>query len=174
MIGLGWRPDTVGVALEIVSGTGIFRHPPGEGKGTSHGARFNALIQIMNRHPINQGYPEAWQTVNTEVYSFPRGPAENLTVLSYAYDSTDTQKMWPVEWVVAYGKGKVYNSSLGHLWEGEKYPPAYRCVGYQTTVIRATEWLATSKVTYPLPADFPTRDSPSLRPQSGFVPPMKE
>ena len=174
MIGLGWRPDSVGVALEITAHENIVRHLPGEGKGTSHAERFDALVQILNPHPINQGYPESWQTVNTEVYSYPRGPADNLTVLSYAYDSTGTQKIWPVEWVVAYGKGRVYNSSMGHLWVGEKYPPAYRCVGYQTTVIRAAEWLATGKVTYPLPQDFPTKDSPSLRPETSFVPTMKE
>lgn len=163
MLGLGWRPQSVGFALEIGPEKNIIRHAPGEGKGTSHGERFNALIEVMNRHPINEGYPQAWQTVNTEVYSFPRGPAENITVLSYAYDSTDTQKTWPVEWVVSYGKGRVYNSSLGHLWHGEKYPPAYRCVGYQTTVIRAAEWLASGKVTYPIPDDFPSHDSPSLK-----------
>lgn len=174
MIGLGWRADTVGYALEVKADKQIVRHSPGEGKGTSHGERFNALIQILNRHPINKGYPEAWQTVNTEVYSFPRGPAKNLTILSYAYDSSDTKKMWPVEWVVSYGKGRVYNSSLGHLWTGETYPPAYRCVGYQTTVIRAAEWLANGKVSYPVPADFPTRDSPRLREETDFVQTMKE
>lgn len=169
MIGLGWRPDSVGISLEIDSDKTILRHSPGQGQGTSHGDRFNALIQILNRHPINKDYPSEWQTVNTEVYSFPRGPAKNLTVLSYAYDSSSTQKMWPVEWVVAYGKGRVYNSSLGHLWRGEKYPPAYRCVGYQTTVIRAAEWLATGKVTHPVPGNFPTGDWPSLRPETDFV-----
>ncbi len=165
MIGLGWRPDSVGVALEVNGEKNLVKYNPGEGSGTGHGDRFNALIQVLNRHPINEGYPDAWQTVNTEVYSFPRGHAENLTVLSYAYDSTSTQKMWPVEWVVAYGKGRVYNSSLGHLWKGETYPPAYRCAGYQTTVLRAAEWLATGKVTIPVALDFPSSGSPSLRPE---------
>lgn len=165
MIGMGWRHSSVGYALEIDADQNIVRYAPGEGKSTNHGDRFNALIEIMNRHPINEGYPEAWQTVNTEVYSFPRGSAENITILSYAHDSTDTQKTWPVEWVIAYGKGRVYNSSLGHLWHGEKYPPAYRCVGYQTTVVRAAEWLATGKVTYPIPDSFPSKNAPSLRPE---------
>lgn len=124
---------------------------------------------ILNRHPINEDYPDAWQTVNTEVYYFPRGEAKNIEVLSYAYDSTSTQQNWPVEWVVGYGKGKVYNSSLGHLWKGETYPPAYRCVGYQTTVVRVTEWLATGKVNFAVPPDFPTANSPSLRPQEGYL-----
>lgn len=169
MIGMGWRPKTSGYALEIDAGKNILRIPPGEGQGTGHGDRFNAQIQILTRHPINKGYPEQWQTANTEVYHFPRGPAEGLTVLSYAYDSTSTKRMWPVEWVVKYGKGRVYNSSMGHLWRGETYPPAYRCVGFQTTVIRAAEWLAKGKVTYPVPVDFPTKEKLSLRPEADFI-----
>jgi type 1 glutamine amidotransferase len=168
MIGLGWRPNTVGYAIEIDAKKNLIRMPPGHGMGTGHGDRFNALINILNRHQINKDYPEQWQTANTEVYYFPRGPAENLTVLSYAYDSTSTHKMWPVEWVVTYGKGRVYNSSMGHLWKGETYPAAYRCIGYQTTVIRAAEWLATGKVTYPVPKNFPTKNTPSLKSETEF------
>jgi type 1 glutamine amidotransferase len=169
MIGLGWRSKATGYALEIDRDKNIVRFAPGEGQDTGHGERFNALVQILNRHPINKGYPERWQTVHTEVYYFPRGPAENLTVLSYAYDSTGTHRMWPVEWVVAYGKGRVYNSSMGHLWKGETYPPAYRCIGFQTTVIRAAEWLATGKTTYPIPETFPTGDLPRLRNEDDFI-----
>lgn len=169
MIGLGWRPVSMGYALEIDSNKNIIRYSPGEGKSTAHGSRFNAVIHILNRHPINEGYPDQWQTANTEVYNFPRGAAENLTVLSYAYDSSSTHKMWPVEWVVDYGKGHVYNSSMGHLWKGDIYPPAYRCVGFQTTMIRVTEWLATGKVTYPVPVDFPTKNSISLKSESEFI-----
>jgi type 1 glutamine amidotransferase len=170
MIGLGWRPKSFGYALEIDGKKDIIRFPPGEGEGTGHGERFNAVIQIFTKHPINRNYPDQWQTANTEVYYFPRGPAENLTVLSYAYDSTSTHRMWPVEWVVAYGKGRVYNSSLGHLWKGESYPPAYRCVGYQTTVI---EWLGTGEVTYPVPDDFPSSNTLSLKKEHDMVKPNK-
>jgi len=169
MIGLGWRPNTVGYALEIDSDKNIIRYPPGEGNNTGHGNRFNAVIQILNRHPINKDYPDQWETANTEVYNFPRGPAENLTILSYAYDSSSTHKMWPVEWVVKYGKGRVYTSSMGHLWKDEIYPSAYRCVGFQTTMIRAAEWLATGKVTYPVPGNFPTKNSLSLKSEAEFI-----
>lgn len=174
MIGLGWRPATVGDALEIDRDKNIIRHMPGEGESTGHGERFNALIQIFTKHPINQNFPDRWQTANTEVYYFPRGPAENLTVLSYSYDSTSTHRTWPVEWLVAYGKGRVYNSSLGHLWAGETYPAAYRCVGYQTTMIRATEWLATEKVTCPVPKNFPTENSLSLKATEEFIQKSKQ
>ncbi|MEO6285406.1 MAG: ThuA domain-containing protein [Dyadobacter sp.] len=168
MIGLGWRRASEGYALEIDAAKSITRIAPDEGKGTGHGDRFNALIQVMTPHPINKGFPNQWQTANTEVYYFPRGPAENITVLSCAFDSTSTKRTWPVEWVVQYGKGRVYNSSLGHLWKGESYPPAYRCIGYQTTVIRAAEWLATGKVTFPVPSNFPTAVTQSLRPEDSF------
>jgi len=168
MIGLGWRPATTGYALEIDSNKNIIRIPPGEGRGTGHGARFNAIIQILNRHPITKDYPAQWKTANTEVYNYPRGPGENLTILSFAYDSTATHRMWPVEWVVSYGKGRVYSSSMGHLWRGEIYPDAYRCVGYQTSMIRVTEWLATGKVSYKIPEDFPTKDSTSLRSETEY------
>ena len=169
MIGLGWRTRSSGYALEIDAAKNIVRIPSNEGEGTGHGNRFNAVIQVLNQHPINKGYPEQWQTANTEVYNYPRGSAENITVLSYAFDSTATQKNWPVEWVVTYGKGRVYSSSMGHLWHGEIYPPAYRCVGFQTTMIRAAEWLATGKVTYAVPTDFPTRESIRLRSENEFI-----
>lgn len=169
MIGLGWRPKSSGNALEINSDRKIITLPPGQGEGTGHAERFNAVIEIFTRHPINNDYPAQWQTANTEVYYFPRGPAENLTVLSYAYDSTGTHRTWPVEWVVKYGKGRVYNSSLGHLWTGETFPPAYRCIGYQTTVIRAAEWLASGKVTYPVPHNFPSATSLSLSDTEKFT-----
>jgi type 1 glutamine amidotransferase len=169
MIGMGWRPVTVGYALEIDSNKRIVRIPPGEGKATNHGARFNAIVTKYTNHPLNKDYPDQWQTANTEVYNFPRGATENLTVLSYAYDSTQTHRNWPIEWVVKYGKGNVYNSSMGHFWKGEKYPPAYRCVGFQTTMIRVTEWLATGKVSYKVPKDFPTKDAVSLKPEEDFA-----
>jgi glutathione peroxidase len=92
---------------------------------------------------------------------YARGPAQNLTVLSYAYDK-GTKKHWPIEWVVQYGKGRVYNSTFGHLWSGEVEPASIRCIGFQTTLIRAVEWLATGNATWPVPSNFPTEDTISL------------
>jgi type 1 glutamine amidotransferase len=163
MIGLGWRPATTGFALEIDRNGRPIRIPPGQGEATSHGNRFDAVIHILRRHPVNKGFPEYWKTASMELYEYPRGPAEQLTVLSAATDSL-SGKTWPVEWIITYGKGRVYNSSMGHLWKGDIYPVSYRCAGFQTTMIRVTEWLATGKVTYPVPTDFPTATAVSLRP----------
>lgn len=155
MIGLGWRSPEEGIALQVANNGDIIKIPVGEGRGTYHGPRNDEVIHILNDHPINSGFPRAWQTPDMELYKFARGPAENLTVLSYAKDD-ETNINWPVEWVVSYGKGNVYTSSMGHLWKGQTYPISYRCTGFQTVLIRATEWLATGKTSYKVPDDFPT------------------
>ncbi len=161
MIGLGWRSKDEGVALQVKDNGDIVTIPSGEGEATYHGDRHDEIIYILNDHPINKDFPRAWKTPNMELYKFARGPAKNLTVLSYAKDSV-TNINWPVEWVVAYGKGRVYNSSMGHLWKGDIYPVSFRCIGFQTILIRATEWLATGKTTYKIPKNFPTKDKIEL------------
>ena len=155
MIGLGWRSPGEGVALQVADNGQIMKIPVGEGKATYHGPRHDEVIYILNDHPINDGFPKAWKTPDMELYKFARGPAKNLTVLSYARDH-ETNINWPVEWTVAYGKGRVYNSSMGHLWKEEIYPVGYRCIGFQTTLIRATEWLGTGKTSYSMPDNFPS------------------
>ncbi len=165
MIGLGWRKASEGVALQITDDGKIKTIPAGEGKNTYHGARNDEVIHIFTDHPINKGFPKTWKTPDMELYKFARGPAKNLTVLSYATDKK-TGINWPVEWVVKYGKGRVYNSSMGHLWKDDIYPVTYRCIGFQTTLIRVTEWLATGKTTYPVPKNFPTETEISLAPDN--------
>ncbi len=162
MIGLGWRRAEAGTALEVTEAGDVIRIPPGEGQGTSHGPRRDTVVRVLNRHPINEGFPRYWRTPLLEVYSYARGPAESLTILSDAFDET-TQKRWPIEWVVQYGRGRVYNSTFGHLWLGEVEPAPVRCIGFQTTLIRAVQWLATGAVTWPVPSDFPLKDRVSLR-----------
>lgn len=161
MIGLGWRSPDEGVAVKVDKDGALIRIPRGEGKATYHGPRNDEVIHILTEHPINQGFPPAWKTPDMELYKYARGPAQNLTVLSYAKEEkTDTN--WPVEWTVDYGKGRVYNSSMGHLWKGETYPISYQCIGFQTTLIRVTEWLATKKTSWEIPSNFPTQSKLSL------------
>jgi hypothetical protein len=67
-----------------------------------------------------------------------------------------------MDWVVPYGKGRVYTTMLGHLWKNGP-DTALRCVGFQTMLIRGVEWAATGKVSYPVPDDFPTASQVHLR-----------
>lgn len=162
MIGLGWRKKDFGTALTIANDETICRVEPGQGEKTSHGKRVDALVHRLGDHPIHRGLPRAWRAADIEVYTYVRGPAENVEVLSYSRDNT-FHEGFPVEWTVAYGKGRVYSSSLGHLWKGDVNPPAFRCVAFQTLLVRALRWLAGREVELAPPPDFPTAEAISLR-----------
>jgi type 1 glutamine amidotransferase len=66
-------------------------------------------------------------------------------------------------WATAYGRGRVYTSTFGHVWKGDTQPARMRCAGLQTVVVRALQWLARRPVTWPVPADFPKDDRVSVR-----------
>jgi len=163
MIALGWRPRDYGTALRMDAGGAIHRIPPGEGERTSHGPRQDTVVTLLGDHPVTRGFPERWLTPDIEVYTYARGPAENVTVLSYGLHHA-SETYWPLEWTVDYGKGRVYASSFGHIWkDDEGIPDRVRCVGFQTSLVRATEWLATGDTTWPVPDAFPTEHRICLR-----------
>ena len=154
MIGLGWRNKDFGSAITIDSDGSVVRVAPGKGGNTSHGKRIDATLTRLGNHPIHKDLPKQWKVADLEVYRYARGPAENLTVLSYTREPK-TGLNFPIEWVVSYGKGRVYNSTFGHVWKGDTNPPAMRCVAFQTLLIRAIEWLSGNEVTWPVPDAFP-------------------
>jgi type 1 glutamine amidotransferase len=90
-----------------------------------------------------------------------RGPAKNVTILATALSKTNeggTGYDEPVLLVIDYHKGRVFHTVLGHAGAQCK------CVGFQTTLLRGTEWAATNKVTIPVPDDYPAADKVSVRP----------
>jgi hypothetical protein len=163
IVGLGWRGKDAGTAITIDSAGTVQRIPPGEGLGTSHGPRSDRVVHRFGDHPIHAGLPRSWMAAMIEVYTYARGPAENLAVLSWAEDPT-TKTRWPIEWTVSYGQGRVYNSTFGHVWRGEADPPGMRCAGFQTILVRALQWLAKRPVDFPVPPDFPDNTRTVLRP----------
>ena len=164
IIGLGWRKKDQGWALAIGDDARIVRIPPGEGRDTGHGPRTDVVVTRLGDDPIHHGMPERWKTPGLEVYYYARGPARNLQVLSYGRDGR-TGMQWPLEWTVAYGKGRVYTSTFGHVWQGDVQPASMRCAGFQTVLIRALQWLARRPVDYPVPPDFPAENAVSIRPE---------
>ena len=44
--------------------------PPGEGEGTSHGARVDVTVHQLGEHPIHRGLPRSWMAADIEVYSY--------------------------------------------------------------------------------------------------------
>jgi len=136
---------------------------PTPGRAGSHGAR--QAFKIVNRvtdHPITKGLPTEWMHVPDELYATLRGPGENMTVLSTAFSvpsNRGTNRDEPILMVLRFGKGRIFHTTLGHDLA------ALNCVGFIATYQRGTEWAATGKVTQKAPADFPTADRSSTRPE---------
>ena len=164
MVGLCWRNADYGTAIRVNDDGSLVRIPPGVGGATGHGTRGNVLITRLGEDPIHAGMPRVWLTPGLEVYYYARGPATNVNVLAYARDSRPGQGLlWPVEWTVSYGKGRVYVSTYGHVWKGDVQPVSMRCAAVQTIIPRAVQWLARKPVTIPVPPDFPGTNAVSIR-----------
>lgn len=161
MIGLGWRDKDFGPSVVIHGGKPQVI-PAGVGENTDHGERVDARITRLGDHPIHRGLPRTWMAADLEIYRYARGPMQNLTVLSYARDPM-TGVHFPTEWVVGYGRGRVYNSTFGHDWYGGKgEPPGIRCMGFRTILCRAARWLAGADVPQDVPVGFPSSDRTSF------------
>lgn len=164
IIGLGWRPKTYGTAVYVDEQEKIKTIPPGDGDQTGHGPRSDAVVHRLGHHPVHRNFPRAWKTADVELYRYARGPARHLSVLSYAFEPA-TGKNWPMEWTVNYGRGRVYIANYGHVWKGDVQPVTLRSADVQTILVRALQWLSRHPVSYPMPADFPTAEAISIRPE---------
>jgi type 1 glutamine amidotransferase len=154
MIGMGWRDNSFGDRLVVDDRGKAVRVPRGKGPGSSHGPRHPFKVVVRDPdHPVTRGMPREWMHAKDELYHGMRGPAHHVHILATAYSDRrygGTGENEPMIWTVAYGKGRVFHTPMGHDVE------AMRCVGFKATLQRGTEWAATGKVTLPLPKDFPT------------------
>lgn len=131
------------------------------GKGGHHGRPHEYKVAIRDaKHPIVKGLPAEWMHAKDELYDSLRGPAENLSVLATAYSDKSTGgtgEHEPALMTIAYGKGRVFHTILGHDVN------AMQCTGFIVTLQRGVEWAATGKVTQKLPKDFPGAEKISVR-----------
>lgn len=168
MCGLMWRGSDYGDRLYLDETLKLVRVPKGEGLGAGHGDAHAYQIAAREAdHPIFKGMPPVWMHVNDELYHGQRGPARDMHILATAFSSTESKGTGvnePMVWWVPYGKGKVIALMPGHLGKNQGRPSAYDCVGFRTLLQRSTEWVATDKVTIPIPKNFPTPDKASLIP----------
>jgi type 1 glutamine amidotransferase len=158
MIGMGWRGNKGGDRLMLDDNGKEVRVRSGQGDGSGH--RYTGPFQVVVRdpdHPITRGMPREWMHARDELYDNMRGPIENIHLLATAY-SKGTKAHEPMIWSIAYGKGRVFHTPMGHDVNG------MRCVGFITTLARGVEWTATGKVTVPVPTSFPTADKISTLP----------
>ena len=163
----GWegRNEKSGPYCYLKDGELVLDNRPGH--GGSHGQQREYPMHCRNaKHPITKGLPDNWMHARDEMYDSMRGPA-NIKDLLYS-GTTDpatggSGREEPLVFTVDYGKARIFHLMLGHCGPTAEDNPAMQCVGFQTLLLRGTEWAATGKVKQPVPADFPTDQSVSLR-----------
>ena len=164
MIGVGgWRGRNEKAGPHWYYQDGKLVADTSPGSAGSHGNRLTfKIVNQVTGHPITKGLPKEWMHVADELYANMRGPGENMTVLSTAFSdpaNRGTSHDEPILMVLSYGKGRVFHTVLGHDLA------ALNCAGFIATFQRGTEWAATGQVTQKVPADFPTADKTSTRPE---------
>lgn len=177
MIGVGgWGGFTPGYSNRTQSAGPKIRWRDGgvvldhDTPGTAqHPSPHDFLITVRTpEHPIVKDLPSAWLHANDEIYSNLRGPAKNVTVLATATAPTSVQngtgEHEPILMTIAFGRGRVFHDTLGHVGPTQKEPiPSMNSVDYIVLLQRGTEWAATGSVTIPAPPDFPTAARTSVR-----------
>lgn len=156
MIGMGWRDAKYGKRFKLDESGKEVIVEAGQDQGSGH--RYTGPFSVVVRdteHPVTKGMPKEWLHAKDELYDNMRGPVENIHMLATAY-SKGTKAHEPMIWSVSYGKGRVFHTPMGHD------AGAMKCVGFEATLNRGTEWAATGKVTLPLPKEFPTAEKESV------------
>ncbi|MDR1958969.1 MAG: ThuA domain-containing protein [Planctomycetaceae bacterium] len=161
--GWGGRNEKSGPYVYVELGQGIrkivYDNSPGD--GGHHGPQVEFLVKTFSsEHPIMKGLPEAFLHVKDELYCKMRGPGENMSILGTADSKKEERgsgREEPLLIAITYKKGRIFHTMLGHD------VPQCRCVGFQTTLLRGSEWAATAEVTIPCPEDYPTATQTSIR-----------
>ena len=170
MIGIGGfrnRDEKAGPMWYGKDGKLVSDNSPGP-RGV-HGLRIPYLVKAQNSdHPIMKDLPKAWMHQGDELYNRLGGPGSNMTLLASAFSDPENKGTGRDEaqvWVVGYGKGRVFVNTAGHDTNAKS------SVDFITLLQRGTEWVATGKVTQKVPADFPTAQSVSYRPNIAALDP---
>lgn len=163
----GWegRDERSGPYYYLVDGKPVLDNSAGP--GGSHGSQREYPMNCRNAdHPITRGLPDGWMHAQDEMYDRMRGPA-NIKDLLYSglalADKGGSGREEPLVFTVDYGKARIFHIMLGHCGPTAEDNPAMQCAGFQTLLLRGTEWAATGRVTQPVPTDFPTAEATSLR-----------
>ena len=141
MIGLGWRDKSFGPGLAVTNDGQVVRIPPGAGLDPGHGPRHTFQVHVLDTgHPVTSGLPRTWMQPSEQLTHGQHGPAEGLTILTYAYSEISHQNE-PLDWVRDYGKGRVYTTMLGHTWKDEPNPNL-ACPEFRKLFAQGVAWAA--------------------------------
>lgn len=167
--GWGGRDERSGPYLYWMDGALV--KDTAKGPGGSHGAQREYQMNARNAgHPVVKGLPARWMHATDELYDRMRGPANVRDLLYTAYADPDqggSGREEPLVFTVDYGKARIFHLMIGHAGASLEDNPAMQCVGFQTLLLRGSEWAATGKVRQRVPDDFPTERESRLRKSYG-------
>ncbi|MCX5655067.1 MAG: ThuA domain-containing protein [Planctomycetota bacterium] len=139
LIGLQWQMDKA-------TGNSVSGH------GAQH---FFAITIVDKEHPVTQGMKD-FQHVKDELYhrqlKHPTAKVLATTFSDKAKGGSGQDE--PMIVVTELGKGRCFHNVMGDN------PKPMEGVGFQTLMLRGTEWAATGKVTIPIPTDWPALGTP--------------
>jgi len=122
---------------------------------TGHGRRHVFTVKYTDReHPIARSLPETFVTSDELYHRMNMRP--DAHVIATAFSATETGgtgRDEPILWTVAYGKGRVFQTVLGHDTAAMMEP------GFAASFTRGTEWVATGTVK----AAFEAKKEPPIR-----------
>ncbi len=118
-------------------------------ENTWHGKINPVKVKIENqKHPVTKGFSdfyifdELWINAKQNDRFQVLGSAVNEEALNKGYENQ------PAILVSDYEKGRIFHTILGHDTK------AMKNTGFQTLMLRGTEWAATSKVSLPIPEEL--------------------
>lgn len=116
--------------------------------GTGHGKFHEFDVTLLDReHPITRGMFDLRAHPDELYHKLWKEPGTDHRVLATAWSSTEsggTGAAEPMITVGSYGKGRVFHTPLGHVWEeSEATRASYADRQFRELVVRGTEWAAT-------------------------------
>ncbi len=122
------------------------------GDSTKHGKIAPFQVKFTkSENPVTKGLIDFWTTDELWVNS---GISGDPTVLAEAYapvSNKGSDKMEPILFCGKIGKGRSYSLLLGHDEQ------AMKNFGFQTLLLRGTEWVASGKVSQAIPDELKIR-----------------
>jgi type 1 glutamine amidotransferase len=122
------------------------------GKNISgHGAQHEFVVRVTDAaHPVTAGMKD-FLHVKDELYhrQLKHAGARVLATTFSDKAKGGSGADEPMIAVTELGKGRCFHNAMGHD------PKPMGCVGFQTLMLRGTEWAATGKATIPIPSNWP-------------------
>ncbi|MEI7658954.1 MAG: family 16 glycoside hydrolase [Phycisphaerae bacterium] len=120
--------------------------------GTGHG-QYHAFDVTWTDpgHPITKGMPAITRHKDELYHNLVNSQHAEYTLLAKAFSDKatgGTGKDEPMGFTLSYGKGRVFATPLGHVWENAIETKGTVCdPQFRTFIARGAEWAATGEVT---------------------------